>query len=260
MCAAAIAVLTLMHVAFLTAVFTKRNDVADIAWGPGFLVAALVALARRCELSDSYAPDLRTILAIALVAVWGLRLGWHIGVRNIRKPKEDPRYAKMRADWGDQWIIKSYFIIFLLQGLLLLIIVSPVIAIIGLSDGTTDVMTWLGVAVWAIGFLFESVGDHQLKVFLSKPESKGRLMTEGLWGWSRHPNYFGEVAQWWGIFLIAVTLPGAWPSLISPVVITFLILKVSGVPMLEDGMRDRPGFAEYCRRTSKFFPLPPRKA
>jgi steroid 5-alpha reductase family enzyme len=258
--AAFVTILVLLHVVWFFAYKHKRNDYADILWGPGFGISAWVALAWTYFVQGRTEVDGRTLAACLLVSIWGARLFWHIGVRNIKKNKEDERYAKWRQEWGASQVWRSYLQVFLLQGLIMFIINFAVFWIIASPPQGMDLLAQLGIVVWAIGFIFESLGDAQLKDFTSKPENRGKLINVGLWSWSRHPNYFGEVVQWWGVFMLSLGLPGGWMTVISPIAITFLILKVSGIPMLEEQMKDRRGFEEYKRRTSKFFPLPPKKA
>jgi steroid 5-alpha reductase family enzyme len=193
-----------------------------------------------------------------LVSIWGLRLTWHIFVRN-RGKSEDYRYLAWRKEWGKWFYIRSYFQVYLLQGLFLFLIVSPVLLINKNAGGSLELLDFLGVIVWLIGFYFEVVGDAQLARFIKNPENKGKLMQDGLWAYTRHPNYFGEVTQWWGIWLIAISTPGGWLGIIGPITITFLILKVSGIPMLEQKMEKNPAFESYKKRVSMFFPLPAKK-
>lgn len=242
-------VLVYMTLWFIVGSYFKRNDVADIAWGLGFIVAALTPLILYGF--DSW----RTILVTSLVIIWGSRLSYHIFKRNIKKP-EDARYAAWRAAWGKNVLIRSYFQIFVLQGVLLLLIAYPVL-VINSNHGPLRVTMFdvIGTLVWIVGFFFESVGDYQLRKFIKNPENKGKLMTTGLWKYTRHPNYFGEVTQWWGIWIIALSVPGGGWAIIGPLTITFLILKVSGVPMLEKSMEKNPEFAEYKRKTSVFIPM-----
>lgn len=228
----------------------KRNDVADVAWGLGIVVVAITGLL----LGER---DATSILVTTLVIVWGLRLGIHIGMRNSKKG-EDPRYAQWRRDWGKWFVVRSYAQVFLLQGVLMIVVGYPALHAAIYGAHITQ-LAYVGVAVWALGFFFESVGDYQLMRFISKPENKGKIMKYGLWRFTRHPNYFGEVTQWWGIFLIVVGLPYGLVSIISPIAITFLILKVSGIPMLEKQFEGNAEFEEYKKRTSAFFPLLPRK-
>lgn len=242
-----IAVLIFMFGWFILGQLLKRNDVADIAWGLGFVVAAWVP-AVSFDITDT-----RYLLAATLVTIWGLRLSTHIFLRNIKKA-EDKRYAQWRIDWGKWFLIRSFFQVFVLQSLLLVLIVSPVILIAAFTNTALGLLDYLGVIIWLIGFVFESVGDYQLGRFLKNPANKGRIMTEGLWQYTRHPNYFGEVSQWWGLFIIALSAPNGWLGVTGPIVISFLILKVSGIPMLERGFAGREDFEAYKRQTNAFFP------
>lgn len=236
----------------------RRNDIADVLWGPGFIVGALGAWfgARRADGSAAFGPT--SLLIFILVSLWGLRLAWHIGRRFFKKPGEDARYREWRRQWGDSWIWRSYLQIFILQPLLLGLIALPVLHAMTSQEQTLGVTSWLGAALWMFGFIFEAVADSQLAAFTANPANKGRLMTRGLWSWSRHPNYFGEVTLWWGIWLISFSV-SAWWLILSPLLISFLILKVSGVSLTEEMMAGRPGFDEYRKNTSVFFPWPPKK-
>ena len=234
---------------FIISVIKKRNDVADIAWGLGFILMAWLSF----YLSGfSY----KALLVNILVTVWGARLAWHIYNRNKNKP-EDARYMEWRKTWKN-FYLRSFLQIFLLQGTLLFLISLPVIFINHSVMTGFDAFEIVGIVVWVIGFYFESTGDRQLREFISDPANKGKLMDKGLWRYSRHPNYFGEVTQWWGIFLIALSIPGSIFTVIGPLTITTLILFVSGVPLLEKKYAGRPDFEEYKKRTSVFIPLPPR--
>jgi len=247
----AVAVLVYMTGWFIAAQLKGRNDVADIAWGLGFIVAAAVSLLT----ADIY-PQ-RGLLISALVLVWGLRLAVHIHTRN-RGRGEDRRYRAWREEWGRWFVLRSFLQVFILQGVLLLVVASPVIYANGSLSPSLGWLDLAGVLVWLIGFGFEALGDWQLLRFLRDPANKGRLMTTGLWRYTRHPNYFGEVTLWWGLWLIVLSVPGGWLTIIGPLTITGLILKVSGIPMLEKGYAGRADFLAYQRRTSAFFPLPPR--
>lgn len=245
----ALALVVYMSVWFAVACVTHRNDVADIAWGLGFVFMSWIAFL----LSEH---SMRSLLINLLVTIWGLRLSWHIARRNIKKP-EDHRYAVWRQQWK-HFYLRSYAQIFLLQGFFLYIILLPVLFIHTSSSLPLGLLDVCGLIMWGIGFFFESVGDAQLKRFLRDPENRGKIMTSGLWAYSRHPNYFGEVLQWWGIFLFALGIPFGYVTIIGPLLITLLILFVSGVPMLEKKYAGRPDFEVYKQRTSIFFPLPPR--
>jgi steroid 5-alpha reductase family enzyme len=250
--AAAATVLIYMLFWFIVSLIVKRNDVADVAWGGGFIVAALAAL-----VSWGAATD-RAVLVVALVIIWGVRLALHIGLRNLGKG-EDARYLKWREEWGRYATLRSFFQIYILQGVLLLVISLPVIRSITGPDSPLGLMDLLGTIVWLTGFLFEAISDWQLLQYKKDPANKGKIITSGLWRYSRHPNYFGEVSLWWGIFLITLAVPGGWMTIIGPMTITALIIGVSGIPMLEKKYEGNAAFEEYKWRTSAFFPLPPKK-
>jgi steroid 5-alpha reductase family enzyme len=234
---------------FGISILKKRNDVADIAWGLGFVVLAWLAF----FLSESHP---RALLVNALVTVWGLRLSWHIYKRNAGKP-EDFRYLQWRNEWKN-FYVRSFLQVFLLQGFFLYLTILPVLFINHAAFTGFLVLDALGVTLWLFGFYFESVGDYQLKQFKNNPGNKGKIIDTGLWRYTRHPNYFGEVVQWWGIFLLALAIPGGWWTIIGPITITYLVRYVSGVPMLERKYKGNPLFETYAAKTSIFFPLPPR--
>jgi steroid 5-alpha reductase family enzyme len=249
----AVALFSYMNLWFLISLIKKRNDVADTAWGLGFVVMAWISFV----ISDSY--DTLGILVSCLVSIWGLRLAWHVHSRNKNKP-EDYRYQIWRREWGKWFYIRSYFQVFLLQGFFLFLISLPVLIINKSVGSDIGLIAIIGLLIWLVGFFFESVGDAQLKRFIKNPKNKGKLMQEGLWSYTRHPNYFGEVTQWWGIWLIALTVPHGLFGIIGPLTITFLILKVSGIPMLEKKMAENPEFKDYKNRVSIFLPLPPKNS
>ena len=228
-----------------------RFDVADIGWGPGFIVSAVTAAA----INESLNP--RAYLVMALVIIWGMRLSLHVYLRNRGKP-EDARYRSWRQEWGKNANIRAFFQIFMLQGLLVMVISLPVTSVIRAGRMPFTILDAAGLLIWAMGFLFEAISDLQLVRFKKDAAHKGKIIMTGLWRYSRHPNYFGEVTLWWGIYLIAVAAGAGWPMIIGPLTITFLILKVSGIPMLEKKYEGNPEFEEYRQRTSAFFPLPPK--
>lgn len=232
---------------FLYALRIKNNSVADIAWGLGFILVALETLV----LNSLYLPQ--QILATTLVIIWGTRLSSHIYMRNRNKP-EDARYAAWRAQWGQHVVIRSYLQIFMLQGFILLLISAPIVLINTSNTGAITLYTIIGMLVWIIGFVFESVADYQLRQFLLNPANRGKIMKSGLWHYSRHPNYFGETLMWWGIFIIALSVPYGYFTIVSPIMITYLLLYVSGVPLLENKMRNNPEFQQYMKETSVFIP------
>ncbi len=244
---AAIIIFSYMTILFILATIFKDNSIADIAWGPGFIVVTWTILAINTAFGG------HQFLAAALVTVWGLRLGIRIFRRNFGKG-EDPRYKKWRQEWGKFFALRSYLQLFLFQGFILLLNIAPIIVIM---SGIRKNLIWsdfVGLGVWVIGFLFESIGDYQLDSFLKKPENRGKVIDEGLWKYTRHPNYFGESTMWWGIFIIAVNQSWGWVGVIGPLVITGMILFVSGIPMTEKIMEKTPGWDEYKRRTSPFIP------
>jgi steroid 5-alpha reductase family enzyme len=237
---------------FFVAQALKRNDIADILWGTGFIVTAITAMALSNGITE------RGFLAAFLVVIWGVRLAVHIYMRN-RGKGEDRRYRKWREEWGRQAVIRAFLQVFILQGLLMIIISVPVTFIITFGQNPFGRFDVLGVCIWLLGFTFEAVGDYQVVQFKRDPANKGKLMTRGLWTYTRHPNYFGEVTLWWGMYLIALSVPQGWTTIAGPLTITFLILKVSGIPLLEKKYEGNPEFEEYKRRTSAFFPLPPKR-
>jgi steroid 5-alpha reductase family enzyme len=241
-----------MTIWFLIALRLKRNDVADTAWGGGFVVAAFTALVVAGTVTT------RAAIVTFLVVIWGLRLAIHIGLRGHGRG-EDPRYQAWREAWGRYVVVRAFLQIFMLQGLLMLIISLPVIRINSAPPGALTILDGLGVALWLTGFLFEATGDWQLKQFIRNPANQGKIIDRGLWRYSRHPNYFGEVTQWWGVYLIALSVPWGWMTIPGPITITVLILFVSGIPMLERRYEGNAEFEAYKRRTSAFFPLPPKR-
>jgi steroid 5-alpha reductase family enzyme len=245
------AVLLYMTCWFIAAQVRGRNDIADVAWGLGFILAAAVSLIA----GGTFTP--RGVLVSGLVLIWGVRLALHIQSRN-RGKGEDPRYRKWREEWGKWFVLRSFLQVFMLQGLLLLLVALPVIFTNRAPASPFGKLDLLGLLVWLYGFGFEAVGDRQLLKFIRDPNNKGKLMTSGLWRYTRHPNYFGEVTLWWGIWLMTMALPAGLLTIIGPLTITILILKVSGIPMLEKPYEDRADFQEYKRCTSAFFPLPPK--
>jgi len=244
---AAIIVLAYMTALFVIALIRRDNSVADIAWGAGFIVVAWGTLFA----AGTFYP--RQILACLLGLIWGRRLSIRIFLRN-RGRGEDPRYRKWREEWGRFFIPRSYLQVFLLQGVILLVNITPVLIINAASDESLVFLDAVGLLVWITGFLFESVGDWQLDRFLRDPKNRGVIMDRGLWRYTRHPNYFGEITMWWGIFVIALSVPFGWAGFIGPTIITLMIVFVSGIPMTERLMEKTPGFEGYKRRTSVLIP------
>ena len=249
--AAAVSLLYMTLIFFL-ALFKKNNGVVDIAWGLDFILVAAVVFALRGN------GQPRQWLTVTLLVIWGGRLALHIYRRN-RGREEDFRYAAWRRQWGDLFVIRSFTQIFMLQGLLLLPIIAPVLLIVGQVQPPLNLLDLLGIMVWLTGFSFETIGDRQLAAFVRDPSNRGKLITGGLWRYTRHPNYFGEATLWWGIGILALSAPGGWRGLVGPLVITFLLLFVSGVPLLEKKYLGRADWQEYKKRTSIFFPWFPGK-
>jgi steroid 5-alpha reductase family enzyme len=246
-------VLGLMTSLWLVSLVLKNSSIVDIFWGAGFVLLAWFYFAYS---PDGYLP--RKLLVTSLVTLWGLRLSFYILWRNWGKP-EDFRYQVWRRESGRIWWWKSYFQVFILQGLLMWVISTPLLAAqMGSLPGRFTALYIAGAIVWGIGFFFETAGDLQLVAFKSDPANKGRVMDRGVWRFTRHPNYFGDSAQWWGFFLLAAAA-GGWWTIFSPLLMTSLLLRVSGVALLEKSLETRPGYKEYVERTSAFIPWFPRR-
>jgi steroid 5-alpha reductase family enzyme len=235
-------VFSFMILMFIMGLVKKNNGVVDVGWGLGFILIALFTFIK----NGSY--TLLQLIGTTLVIVWGLRLSLHIYARNKSKP-EDFRYANWRKQWGKWLNLRAFFQVYMLQGFLMLLIAISIIVINSYSYSRFGVVSIIGFLLWVFGFIFESVGDYQLKKHLKKSKS---IMQTGLWKYTRHPNYFGEAVQWWGLGLMALSI--AWLSLLSPIIITFLLLKVSGVPMLEKKWKDNKEYQKYKKHTNAFFP------
>lgn len=235
---------------FILAQYLNRIDVVDSAWGLGFVYVALLALV----LKNQY--DALSILTAILVTVWGVRLTWHISSRNLHKD-EDARYSVYRTKWGTNFWQKTYTNIYLVQAVLILIVSAPVIAILSSQSHTWTLLVKLGFLIWIIGICFEAIADYQLRQFLKSRTDKHPVMNSGLWHYSRHPNYFGEVVTWFGAAVVAAGI-GSWWGFIGTATIAFLILKVSGIPPIEKRHAADKKYASYVKQTSSFLPLPPK--
>ncbi len=252
-CAGAIAVL--MVGTWLVSIPLKDVSIVDIVWGAGFVLVAWVAYL----VGDG--TESRRLLLAVMVTLWGGRLAIHLFVRN-RGKGEDPRYVAMRKRRGDAFVVQSLWVVFGLQGVLMWIVSLPVqvAAVPDQPDGLGPVEL-VGVAVWAIGLFFEAVGDLQLARFKADEANAGQVMDRGLWRFTRHPNYFGDVCVWWGIWIVSAATGVGIYAVVGPVVMTFFLLRVSGVPMLERSIgKRRPAYDDYVARTNAFFPGPPRPA
>lgn len=241
-----IALFLFVNLFYLFGAIKKRNDIADVAWGLGFILLAIITLI--------YNFNTKTLIVFLLVSFWGIRLASHILKKFLRKNEEDSRYKKWRAGWGSFWPLFSWLKVYMLQGLLLFIVALPIIISSQEKNVSIGWLTYLGVAIWIFGISYEIIGDNQLKNFiLNKKSEENRIMKNGLWKYSRHPNYFGEAVLWWGIWLI-VFGQYFWISMIGPLTILFLLRFVSGVPMAEEGYKDNKEFQEYKKKTPAMFP------
>ena len=244
------AVATFAGIAWLYSVARRNVGIVDSLWS----VMILATVAVYAVLAESSGP--RETLLLVLLGVWALRLSLHITVRNHGEP-EDRRYQAIRSNNQPHFWLKSIYIVFGLQAVLAWFIAMPAVA----AAASPTPLGWLdavAVAVWLTGMVFEVGGDWQLMRFQRTRDSRDRVLDTGLWRYTRHPNYFGEALLWWGVYLMAVAA-GAWWTLVSPVLMTFLLLRVSGVVLLEKDIAERrPAYRDYVRRTSAFIPLPPR--
>lgn len=240
-----------MTALFILALKIKNNSIADIAWGLGFIVITIVSLLT----SNYYGP--RQILVSSLTFIWGMRLAIHIYLRN-RGQGEDFRYLAWRKQWGKAWVFKSYFYVFFLQGLLMLLVSLPVSMTIATQNPFVGPLERIGLAIWVLGFYFETVGDWQLMQFKKHKSNSGKILKDGLWKYTRHPNYFGEATMWWGIYLIAIGNISVWWTFVGPLFITFSLLKVSGISLLEKKYKGNKEYIEYQKRTPAFIPWFPK--
>ena len=243
----------LMGGCWLVSLVKRDVSIVDPLWPMVF-----VAVAWSIWLWGDGGGGSRAGLMLAMVTLWGLRLGAHLTVRKWGEP-EDFRYASLRRRLPPFWLW-SLAVVFGLQALLATVVSLPVQAVVGDPDPSPlGWLDWVGTAVWAIGLVFESVGDEQLRRFKADAANRGQVMDRGLWRYTRHPNYFGDSLVWWGIYGVAASA-GAWWTFAGPLVMSILLLRVSGVTLLERRLnRRRPGYAEYAARTSAFVPRPPRR-
>lgn len=241
----------LVTLLWLLSIYLKNVSIVDIFWGFGFVVVNAFYFFKLDE------PQLRNWLLLCLVSIWGLRLTIYLAIRNIGKP-EDYRYQQFRKDYGEQrywWF--SYFQVFLLQGALIMIVSLPLLHI----QTTLTQFWWLdyvAIVIWVIGFVFEAGGDYQLYRFKQNLNNKGKVLNTGFWRYTRHPNYFGDAAVWWSCALFSIAAGGYW-QIIGSIIMTLLIIKVSGVAMLERSLKDKkPKYKEYIKNTNAFIPWFPK--
>jgi steroid 5-alpha reductase family enzyme len=242
---AVLVVLAFVSVLWAVSVALEDASIIDMFWGPLFIAIAWVLLPATGELA------MKPYLITLLVTLWGLRLAYHLIGRNLGQG-EDSRYRQWRERGGDNWWLASYYRIYLLQGGIALVVATPLIAAFH-RPHDLNVLNFLGVLVWAVGFVYELLADVQLTRFKSDPANRGQVMNRGLWARSRHPNYFGDALQWWGLGLVAVTV-ATWWALLGPLAMTLVFLGLSN-DVLERGMKKRhPGYADYIAQTPKFLP------
>jgi steroid 5-alpha reductase family enzyme len=234
---------------FLISLLLKRNDIADIAWGAGYIL--IIA-----GLAWQFPPSNTALLVSTLICCWAIRLSTHIAIRTARKP-EDFRYHQWRIAWGHSFFWRAWLQIYILQACFMLIIAAPVFFVWLSPNESPSWSRLIGSAIFLTGFLFQAISDHQLARFLKHRTHNHEILTTGLWKYSRHPNYFGEILVWWGIFVIIAPIPLAWLTAISPITITVLLLFVSGIPMIEQRYRHHPEYQQYRKKTAALIPRKP---
>lgn len=239
-----VAVLIYFSTIFMIAQFLKDNSIVDMAWGPGFMIIAWVNYLLN--------PTFDRLLIPLLVSLWGTRLFLHIFQRNRGKP-EDYRYVAMRKKWGDKQLIKAFTNVFMLQAILNYIVGFSITNATGSMQNL--ILVGIGTLLFLAGLSFEAIGDAQLASFIKYRKKPGDVMDEGLWQYTRHPNYFGEAVLWWGIYGVALGYGASYFSIIAPLTITVLVRYVSGVPLLEKRYENNEKFQEYAKKTSVFIPM-----
>lgn len=250
---AAITITVIMLSTWIVSVLIKNASIVDIVWGAGFAITSWV-LAITIDGNDG-----RQILLAIMVGLWGTRLALYLGKRNIGHG-EDWRYKAMRKKAGPIFPLRSLVTVFGLQGALMWVVSLPVQFGNGDSSPGIGPIAVIGIMVWLVGFLFEVIGDAQLAHFKKNPDNAGKVLDTGLWSLTRHPNYFGDALLWWGIGIVGAETGSGVIGFIGPVVMTFFLMRISGVPMLERSLsRRREGYADYVARTSQFIPRPPKK-
>lgn len=243
----------LVTLLWFLSIYLKNVSIVDIFWGFGFVIVNAFYF----SLSQEF--DIRKLILFFLVTIWGLRLTIYLAIRNIGKP-EDYRYQQFRKDYGEKrywWF--SYFQVFLLQGALILLVSLPLWHIQTTSNSELNIVDFIAILIWFIGFSFEAGGDYQLYHFKKKPKNKGKVLNSGFWKYTRHPNYFGDAAVWWAYGLFSIACGGYW-QVIGSIIMTLLIIKVSGVAMLERTLKtSKAEYLDYVEKTSAFIPWLPKK-
>lgn len=245
---ASLVIFVYMSIAFLISLVLKKADIADVAWGFGFIVLAISSYFYQNH--QGVLPK----LTLLLLVIWGVRLSLHILIRNCKK-EEDARYVELKKGWEKSPRLNVYLKVFMLQGAILLLLAFPIVVINTYQASTISILfAILGTLVWLVGFAFEVVSDRQLALFQKNKENKGKILQTGLFSYSRHPNYFGEILIWAGIWILSITLPFSIIAVISPLTLTFLILKVSGIPLKEAQLSKKEGFETYQKEVSLLIP------
>ncbi len=241
-------VLAMVTSLWLVGVIIRDASIIDVFWGPLFVAVAWVLFAANVD-----AVTGKHLVVLFLVTAWGLRLAFHLAARNFGTG-EDTRYRLWRLHGGEYWWLKSYYRVYLLQGAIALVVATPIVAAFRSTEAPIA-LNWIGVPIWLLGFVFEATADVQLIRFRARSENAGQVMQEGLWGLCRHPNYFGDALQWWG--LAVFTFSGvAWWSFVGPLAMTLVFLNLSNEVIERGLLKRRPGYAEYIARTSAFLPRP----
>lgn len=249
---AATIIVLLMVLAWLISLVKVDAGVADIAWAAGLVAVAWISWWVGDGLAD------RRSLLVAMVTIWGLRLAAHLVIRSHGRP-EDMRYASMRQRAGGRFPLTSLFTVFLARGVVMFVVSLPVQLAMTPTHPEVGIVSIIGVVIWGVGLFFETVADAQLSRFRNDPDVEGQVLDWGLWRYSRHPNYFGELGIWWGLALVAAETTDARWALIGPALLTVLILGVTGVPPLERHLQERyEGYADYATRTSTLLPRKPK--
>lgn len=230
----------------------RNCGVVDLYWGYGFAVVAAI------EFALGGRADTARVVFVTMVCLWAIRLGRHLVQRHRGAKQEDFRYRDMRLRNGEGWERRSFWVVFMLQAVVLWVVASPIhAALAGPAIEPAPIVLGIGVMIFAIGFVIEAAADSALASFRRDAANRGGLLTTGLFSWSRHPHYFGEATLWWGLGLFAYGLSGSWVALVGPAILNLLLVKVSGVPLVEEHLAKRPGFEAWAARTSVFIPRPP---
>ncbi len=241
-----ISVLIFVNIFFLLAVVRKNFSIIDIGWGLGFILIASVSFLK-------FAPTMKNAVMLMVVLAWGTRLALYIFLRSRGKP-EDHRYAKFREEWRPHPNLHAYFKVFIFQGILMMIVTLPVSVGMSLEKIHMSALNIFGAIVWMTGFTLEIISDNYLNWWKTLPTNKGKICTSGPWTLCRFPNYFGEVLSWYGVYLIAFE-PSIWWTIVGPMTINFMIVKVTGVPLLEAHYKNRPEYAQYASQVPRFIPF-----